>query len=215
MQPNTQVNEKTLKNINFFSRREMRELPSLLIAGEQVLAVVSGWYTAGVALLCITSHRVLLIDKKFMRLSFEDVRYESVQEVNYSQETMLASLRLYFSGRNLHFRSWHRHGLRRAAQMVQQKMFDFKSLPRQQEQPSVAGFGELADGGTSGSVPQVHRDVQEIPYTRSAQYAARRFDRWQRAGRLSGLRILALKTGGRVVRLAVQADAKQSGFATR
>lgn len=115
---------KVLKRVNFFSGRELAELPKVLISGEQVLAVLSGMYTAGTAILCVTSHRLILIDKKLIRLSLEDIRFESIREIHYSRQPLTASIRLYYAGREMQFRTWHKKELRVLSQLVQQKMFE-------------------------------------------------------------------------------------------
>lgn len=110
--------------LSFFSRREVAELPHLLMPGESVIAILSGFYTAGTAILCVTNRRLLLVDKKFVRLSYEDVRFEAISDISYSQQAMLASARFYIAGRNIQFRSWYKKELRTLVQFVQDRMFE-------------------------------------------------------------------------------------------
>jgi len=112
-----------LSRVNFFSRREVAELSRLVLPDEKVLGVLSGFYSAGTATLCVTSKRLLLIDKKLFRLSYEDIRYESISEVSYAQQGFIASVNFYYVGRELRFRSWYRRELRALAEYVQGKMF--------------------------------------------------------------------------------------------
>ena len=121
-----QAQTKTLCRTNFFSNREMAELPNVLVPGEQVLAVISGMYTAGTAILCVTSRRLLLVDKKMIRLSLEDIRFESIREVHYSHQPFIASIKLYYAGREMQFRTWYKNELRIFSQLVQQKMFEVR-----------------------------------------------------------------------------------------
>jgi hypothetical protein len=132
-QTNSTSYPQKLSRLNFFSRWEAAELPKLLMLDEQVLGVLSGFYQAGTAILCVTSKRLLLIDKKLLRLNFEDVRFEYINEVNYSHQMFLGSVKFFYGGKTLHFRSWYMRELRTLAQFVQQKMFEFSLQNQQQE----------------------------------------------------------------------------------
>ena len=132
-----QAQTKTLCRTNFFSNREMAELPNVLVPGEQVLAVISGMYTAGTAILCVTSRRLLLVDKKMIRLSLEDIRFESIREVHYSHQPFIASIKLYYAGREMQFRTWHKNELMIFSQLVQQKMFEVRDKKDEKYSPQA------------------------------------------------------------------------------
>lgn len=114
---------------DFFNARELAEIPRLLMDDEQMIMAVSGLYTAGTAVLCVTNKRLLLIDKKLLRFSVEDVRFEAIKEVSYGQQAFFASLKFFYAGRDMEFRSWHRADLRMLAQTVQEKMFEVRESP--------------------------------------------------------------------------------------
>jgi hypothetical protein len=128
---------QTLRRTDFFSHRELAELPNVLVPGEQVLAVISGMYTAGTAILCVTSRRLLLVDKKMIRLSLEDIRFESIREVHYSHQPFIASIKLYYAGREMQFRTWYKNELRIFSQLVQQKMFEVRDKKEEKYSPQV------------------------------------------------------------------------------
>lgn len=130
MQAKASTNSTRISRISSFSHREVAEIPHLLMSGEEVLGMISGYYTAGTAVLCVTTRRLLLIDKKWMRLNFEDIRFESISEVNYSHQLFFASLHFFYAGRDLHFRTWHKQDLRDFAQIVQSKMFEARDSRR-------------------------------------------------------------------------------------
>lgn len=113
-----------ISKFNIFSSKQLAEIPKMILPNEEVLSVISGFYTAGSAILCVTSKRILLIDKKFIRLNFEDIRFESISEVNYSHQMFVANLKLYYTGRVLEFKTWYKDELRELAQYVQDKMFE-------------------------------------------------------------------------------------------
>lgn len=193
---------QTLTRLNFFSKREMGELPQLLLPGEKVLAVISGVYTAGTAILCVTSRRLLLVDKKFVRLSFEDIRFDSIREVNFSQQALMASIRFFYAGRDMQFRSWHRRELRMLAQMVQQKMFEVREKLHAKE-PSVPL--QLKSEGGDESRQAMHSQFPSILHQQSAAqldtYLSERLDRWKKATRFVGMLSMSAKAGRQVLKL--------------
>lgn len=110
--------------INVFSGRQLAEIPKLMMEREVPLCVVSGFYSAGFATLCATNERLILIDKKIIRLSYEDIRFETINEINYGHQLIFATLNLYLPARKLQFKSWHRPELRHLSQIVEGKMFE-------------------------------------------------------------------------------------------
>lgn len=182
-QQNDKPYPQRLGRFNFFSRWEVAELPRLLLPGEDVLGVISGFYTGGTAILCVTSMRLLLVDKKFIRLSYEDIRYGSIKEVSYAHQAFLASVKFFYAGRELQFRSWYRRELRTMTQFVQHKIFaahqdqiDSPSLdpPRGIREPAQ-DYLQLAPTPPVPVVPLLPQNPQ------LAQYLNNRIARWRRA----------------------------------
>lgn len=195
---------RKLSRLNIFSHWEVAELPHLLMPDEQVLCMISGFYVAGTATLCVTSHRLLLIDKKLVRLSFEDVRFEAIREVSYSRQLFVASVKFYYSGRELKFRSWYRRELRTLAEFVQNKMFEHRredgaSVHADTLEPAAdAQLGRQAQPTPLTSMqPSMNTSERSLfnrqwqrPLTWSREQS--RFIRWQRVSRFIGrLPILA------------------------
>ena len=175
-QSSPQTSRKRISRLNFLSRREIGEIPKLLMPDEQVLGIVSGFYTTGPATLCVTSKRLLLVDKKLLRLNYEDIRFESIKEVSYSQQSFMASVRFFYAGRTLQFRSWYHRELRAMAQFAQHRMFEVKD-----EQ-------HAEDEGVSRVVEQalVTQNTQPSPYQvnpQLEQYLSQRIARWRQASR--------------------------------
>lgn len=196
---------RVLMRTNFFSRREMSELPLLLMPDERVLAVLSGFYTAGTAILCVTSHRLLLVDKKMIRLSFEDVRFESIREVNFSHQAIMASVKFIYAGREMQFRSWHRSELRMLAQLVQQKMFDVRDKSHQKNNTLEEQITHAE--GSNRPVPETEV-FEEKPagvdyYTNNEaieKYLSERIARWRKASRFVDTLTMSTKTGRQVLK---------------
>ncbi len=189
---------QALTRLNFFSKREMIELPRLLMRDERVLTVISGIYTAGTAILCVTSRRILLVDKKLMRSSFEDVRFESIKEVNFSQQAIMASIRFYYAGREMQFRSWHRKELRLLAQMVQQKMFEVQERKR-----TASHVVDPNSIQTTVFEQEVVRPLYKMN-PQLEQYLANRIARWRRASRFVDVASRSNKAGRQILSLETE-----------
>jgi hypothetical protein len=116
---------------SFLARGEIKELPNILLPGEQLSHVVMGWYDGGLALLCSTNHRVLLIDKKPFFLTVEDLRYNMIAEVRYQYRLLDANICLTYAGKSLDFKSWNQGRLRELVSHVQEAIMENK---KQQEQ---------------------------------------------------------------------------------
>lgn len=186
---------QALTRINFLSKKEIAELPNLLLADERILAVISGFYTAGTAILCVTSKRLLLVDKKIIRLSIEDIRFESIKEVNYSHQAAVASVRFYYAGRQIEFKSWYKNELRMLSQLVQQKMFEVREKLHYRNE---AGF--TRDEAQEIEVPK----LQPQPYAANPQleqYLSERIARWRKATRFVDMLATSQKTGKQVLDL--------------
>lgn len=202
---------KRVHRVNFFNKFELDELPRVLLPDEQVLGILGGLYTAGTAILCVTSRRLLLIDKKFIRLNFEDVRFEAISEVNYSSQLVLASVQFFFGGRVLKFRSWYKKELRDVAQFVQNKMFEARN-------PSHRGYADI-DGRqyhatavpldapvTMNQVAEKHvftsNDRAGVPTPKLETFLQNRHSGWNRAYKLNDT-ISSVKFGRRILKIAL------------
>jgi len=113
---------------SFWCRAEIRELPNILVPGERIAHLVTGWYEGGFALLCCTDQRVLLIDKKPFFLNIEDLHYDKIAEVKYQYSLLDASLRLTYAGRMLNFKSWNPGKLRGLVTFVQESILEMRNL---------------------------------------------------------------------------------------
>jgi hypothetical protein len=181
---------------------EMAELPKLLIPGEKVLGVISGFSHGNTVLLAVTSDRLLVVDKKWVRLSYEDIRYESINEVTYSQQGFLAGTKFYVMGRDFVFKSWYRKELRMLVQFVQDKMFELRPSTKtdtkkygfrnhkqnQSLEPIMQAPEFKPEDRTSEDMTQVisvmkkeSEKITEIP-----KHITDRVARWQRAARFVG-----------------------------
>lgn len=123
--------QKQLKKLKFggnlWNQAELRELPHILHEGETISECVNGFYEGGVALLVATEMRVLLIDKKPLNyLTVEDLRFDMINEIDYSHRLMGATITISTGSKTLKFKSFNQARLRRLINLVQQHMSDGK-----------------------------------------------------------------------------------------
>jgi hypothetical protein len=122
-------------NLNGWGRAEVRELPSILLPGEEVYELVNGIYEGGFALVLATDVRLLLIDKKPMNyLNVEDLRFDMINEIDYSHRLLGANIRVSTGSKELTFRSYNQARLRKLIGHVQHCMAEGK---KQQSQTQV------------------------------------------------------------------------------
>jgi hypothetical protein len=126
-------------NLNGWGRAEIRELPHILLPGERIYELVNGTYEGGFALVVATDIRLLLVDKKPMNyLTVEDLRFDMINEIDYSHRLLGAHIRVSTGSKELIFRSYNQQRLRKLIGHVQHCMAEGK---RQQSQ-SQAGQNE-------------------------------------------------------------------------
>ena len=120
-----------LKRINFnpnaWGQAEIRELPNILHPDEKIYECVNGIYDGGFALLVSTDMRVLLIDKKPMNyLTVEDLRFDMINEMDYSHRLLGAKITISAGNKTLNFRSYNQQRLRKLIGHVQDRMSELK-----------------------------------------------------------------------------------------
>lgn len=115
-------------SFKFFGKPEIRELSHILMSGETIKFCMNGRWEGGWAVLCITDYRILLIDKKILFLSLEDLRYDMVVEVDYSYKFLDASVKICTPNRDLHFMSYKKDQLRQAATYIQTRVMELRQM---------------------------------------------------------------------------------------
>lgn len=123
--------EKQLKDldykINGWGRSEVKQLPHIILPDEQIYEVVNGIYEGGFALLLATDIRVLLVDKKLMGfLTVEDLRFDMINEIDYSHRLLGAYITIATGNKTLIFRSYNKERLRKLIGHVQHCMAEIK-----------------------------------------------------------------------------------------
>ena len=125
--------ENQLKAISFnqngWGRTEVGELPSIILPDEVIYECVNGIYEGGFALLVATNVRVLLIDKKPLNyLTVEDLRFDMINELDYSHRIIGAYINISAGSKSLRFTSLNQRKLRKLITHVQHCMADSKKV---------------------------------------------------------------------------------------
>ena len=116
-------------NFQGWGRTEIAELYKLLWPNEVIKYAINGYYDGGFALLCVTNLRVLIIDKKPLSFTVEDLRYDMIAEVDYCSRVITAKLDIITPLRTLVFTTWVKYALRNSSQYIQQRLMALRSDP--------------------------------------------------------------------------------------
>jgi hypothetical protein len=173
--------EEQLKRVGcdfkFWGRSEIRELSNVLMEEETIAQAVNGTYEGGFAMLVVTNYRVLLIDRKPMLLTIEDVRYDMMSEVDFHNRLMGATVRIFTPMRNMVFTSWSNARLRKSVNYIQQRVMEIRhhGMAQQlQPQPSsLQALNPQFEQTTASAQPaQVQAPIN--PYTKVPMLSRRR-----------------------------------------
>jgi len=122
--------EQQLKNVGYHFRllwrAERRELSQILQPGETIQRCANGQYEGGLAILCITDQRILLIDRKPLYLTLEDIRFDMVTEVDYRHRLLNASIHITTPNRTLVFIGWNHAELRELMNYTQRRIMELR-----------------------------------------------------------------------------------------
>jgi hypothetical protein len=140
--------EKQLKKINFnyhaWGRTEVNELPNILLPDEKIYEVVNGYYDGGFALLVATNVRLLLVDKKPLNyLTVEDMRFDMINELDYSHRLLGAKISISAGSKNLSFTSLNQARLRKAINHVQHEMAEAKKKQSEHAEDQKAHLEQI------------------------------------------------------------------------
>lgn len=173
-------------NFRFWGRPEIRELPKVLMNDEEIAGAVNGRYKGGGALLVVTNYRLLLIDRKPLFLTTEDVRFDMIAELDFNARLLNSTIYVVTPTRELRFTSWSHHRLRVILNYTQQRVMEVRQhFLQQQFAPSYAidprvtasRVGGLALQAGAGQ-PQQQQILWTNPYTKMPLVTSRRAPRF-------------------------------------
>ena len=119
-------------NFRFWGRAELKELANVLLPGEVVEHCVNGTYEGGFAMLAATDQRVLLIDKKPLYLTLEDIRFDMIAEVDYNHRMLNATVFIVTPSKALRFMAYNHARLRKLFHFVQTRVMEVRQHYQQQ-----------------------------------------------------------------------------------
>jgi hypothetical protein len=154
-------------NFRFWGRAEIRELSNVLMPDEIIAQATNGSYEEGFAMLVVTNYRVLLIDRKPMLLTIEDVRYDMISEVDYHNRLMGATVRIFTPMRNLVFNSWSNIRLRKCLNYIQQRVMEIRQhgmvAQQQMQGQQMYGVNPMPAAPMQQSPGQAQLMQQQVP----------------------------------------------------
>ena len=175
----------------FWGHPEIVELTHILIPGEQIQSCLNGKWEGGFAVLCATDQRLLLIDKKPMYLTMEDLRYDMISEVDYGHRLLNATIRICTPNKTLAFTAYNHTRLRQLTNYVQQRIMELRQQHSFQQtlqqnaqvtdqagnisylQPSAnAGNGYVSFPSPQAGMTSIQNNIN--PYTRNPLLVRRR-----------------------------------------
>lgn len=161
-------------NFRFWCRPEIRELCKILMPGETIAQAVVGRYENGYALLCVTDHRLLLIDKKPMFLTLEDLRFDMISEIDYSSQLFDGTVRIMTPNRKLVFTAWNQARLRNVLNYAQMRVSEIRQH-YQQGQFAAQVQQQRAQVATSTAWPNqqvIEAEAHAAQLQRDDEYSA-------------------------------------------
>jgi len=164
--------DQQLKRINFngygWGRSEVRELSAILMPDEQIDECVNGFYEAGFALLVATRDRLILVDKKPLHyLAVEDLRFDLINEFDYSHRLMGAQVKVSAGMKTLYFTSWNQARLRRLLGFVQYRITEVKKMQQTQQEAQKAHLEYI------NQQLQLFMAIQHYQYQQLTQHTGR------------------------------------------
>lgn len=173
-------------DFKWWGHSEIRELEHILVPSETIMYCLNGRYEGGFALLCVTDQRIILVDKKPMYLTLEDIRYDMVSEVDFNQRLIDSTIIVCTVNKTLRFTALKSALLRKATSYVQNRVMEFRHQPApQQTQADAAPASTVPVGQTAPSQQQaLASSVQPIehritnPYTKVPLMMRRRVSRY-------------------------------------
>lgn len=161
-------------DFHFWGRAEIKELKHILVEGEQIMHCLNGRYEGGFAVLCATDRRLLLIDKKLMYLTLEDVRYDMISEVDFNHSLLDATVHICTVNKKLRFTSLRSGELRKLTAYLQDRVMETRQHHVQPTQIQLPAYQLGTDGG---GVAQLQYKATN-PYTRVPLMMRRRVSRF-------------------------------------
>lgn len=91
---------KTIDNYQgSFTKREIKELPSILMNDEHLENLVEGFYDNGTGVLFLTNQRLIFVDKGILgHLKVKDFKLNNISSIEYNTGFVHAEIKIFASG---------------------------------------------------------------------------------------------------------------------
>lgn len=133
--------------VNFLSRKEIKELPSILWENELPETIIQGTYQNSNGVLVCTNSRLIFVNKGLFSLKVEDFPLKNISSIQYETGMLLGKLTIYASGNRAVISNVDKNFLRNFAEYVRSRISgDSKSVvqtPVQQESSSLSKDDEI------------------------------------------------------------------------
>ncbi|MFZ1484013.1 MAG: PH domain-containing protein [Candidatus Saccharimonadales bacterium] len=142
-------------NYGLWGSTEINELHKILWPGETIQYAINGYYDGGFALMCVTTMRVLIIDKKPLSFTVEDLRYDMIAEVDYTARIVTARIYIVTPLRTLIFTGWGIKKVEASSRYIQHRLMDIRSDPHFWAHQFEQIYGEREKGGFAMENPDL------------------------------------------------------------
>ena len=122
----------------FLSRKEIKELPSILWEGELPEMLITGTYNNGTGILVGTDRRLIFVDKGIFSLKIEDFGYDRITSIESSTGMMLGGITIYASGNKEEIKQVPKEATRPFADWLRAKLSAPKSAESSEPPASPA-----------------------------------------------------------------------------
>lgn len=176
--------DRQLEAINtkftWWGRGEVRELEHIIEPGETIMYCLNGRYEGGFGMLCVTDQRAILIDKKPLYLSLEDVRYDMISEVHFDGRLLDSSVTIHTFSKQLRFTALKGKVLRRATAYLQRRVLELRQHPTFSSQFLSNNQTTQSVQSSSNDDAGVHAYEHKVinPYLRAPLMMRRRVSRF-------------------------------------
>jgi hypothetical protein len=148
--------EEQLKRVGclyrWWGRAEVRELANILRPEETIAQAVNGHYEGGFAMLCVTDHRLLLIDRKPMFFTLEDIRFDMISEIDFSARLMDSTVHVITPTHKLIFTAWNQVRLRRLMDYTQERIMEIRQHFMLQHLQAAQGYSQATNAPFVGGL---------------------------------------------------------------
>lgn len=128
----------------FLTRREIKELPSILWDGELPMHVVNGRYNNGNGILVATDRRLVFVDKGMFSLKVEDFPYDRISSIEAKTGMLMGQLAIFASGNKEEIQNVPKDRVHPLADWIRARVREDKTPPQQQAPATASVADELA-----------------------------------------------------------------------